>query len=122
MKKSGNGLRVAKFAALVVALMATAMVSNASAQTHPTSNTWTAAGTKIKNKATASYTDARGNTYADVADSVEVTVGFKGSVAVTAASAGPVSFATGSTANTIGFTVTNYGNGTDSINFAFANT
>lgn len=120
MTTSFNRSRFAMMTAMVAAIFALVLAKPASAQ-HPTSNTWTAAGTKIKNKATASYTDARGNTYADVADSVEVTVGFRGSIAVTRGTAS-ATFDANTTGNTVDFTVTNYGNGVDSVNFSLANT
>jgi trimeric autotransporter adhesin len=70
-------------------------------------------GTVITNTATASYTDANGNTYTAATASVSVTVGFLASLDVT--SAASVSPASPSTANTIAFTINNAGNGTDSI-------
>ncbi|HEU4454128.1 MAG TPA: hypothetical protein VFR81_13755 [Longimicrobium sp.] len=88
-----------------------ALVSPARAQT-PTSE-----GTVITNTATASYTDANGNTYTDATASVSVTVGF---LAGPDASS-PVSVTPGapSTGNELGFTVTNTGNGVDSVSTSF---
>jgi uncharacterized repeat protein (TIGR01451 family) len=74
-------------------------------------------GTVIENEATASYTDANGNTYADVTASVNVTVGFLASPDITGpATATPASPSTGNTAS---YTITNKGNGTDQFSVAF---
>jgi uncharacterized repeat protein (TIGR01451 family) len=70
-------------------------------------------GTVITNTATASYTDANGNTYTDATASVSVTVGFLAGIDVT--SAATVSPASPSSANTIAFTVDNTGNGVDTV-------
>jgi uncharacterized repeat protein (TIGR01451 family) len=70
-------------------------------------------GTVIQNIATATFTDANSNTYASVSDTASVTVGFlPGPDVVGGASASPASPSTG---NTMTFTVTNRGNGTDSL-------
>lgn len=68
-------------------------------------------GTIIKNKATATYTDANNNTYASVSDSVSVTVGF--APGVDATSPASVTPASPSTADTIAFQLSNIGNGVD---------
>lgn len=74
--------------------------------------TATPEGTVIKNKATATYSDANANTgYASVSDSVSVTVGFLAGVNPT--SPASVTPASPSTADTIPFTLQNVGNGTD---------
>jgi uncharacterized repeat protein (TIGR01451 family) len=74
--------------------------------------TATPEGTVIKNKATATYSDANANTgYASVSDSVSVTVGFLAGVNPT--SPASVTPASPSTADTIAFTLQNVGNGTD---------
>ncbi len=70
-------------------------------------------GTVIKNVASASYTDANNNTYAAAKDSVMVTVGFQAGVGVT--SPATVSPASPSSANQVNFTITNTGNGTDTV-------
>lgn len=68
-------------------------------------------GTVITNTATASFTDANGNTYTDVTASATVTVGFMAGPSVSVAgSTGPLSPSTG---NGVTFTITNAGNGTD---------
>lgn len=70
-------------------------------------------GTTITNTATASWTDANGNTYTPVNASVSVTVGFLAGVDVTSpASMTPASPSTG---NVVAFTINNVGNGTDSV-------
>ena len=90
-----------------IAILATlASAQSAGAQATPE-------GTVITNTATASYTDANGNTYTNATASVSVTVGFLASIDVT--SAATVSPASPSTANTIAFTINNAGNGTDSV-------
>jgi uncharacterized repeat protein (TIGR01451 family) len=94
-------------AAGAIAILATlATARSAAAQATPE-------GTVITNTATASYTDANGNTYTDATASVSVTVGFLASIDVT--SAATVSPASPSTGNTIPFTIDNAGNGTDTV-------
>ncbi|MFL5608320.1 MAG: hypothetical protein ACJ8AD_17840, partial [Gemmatimonadaceae bacterium] len=73
----------------------------------------TAEGTVITNQATASWTDANGNTYTSVNASVSVTVGF--TAGITTTSAAIVTPASPSTGNNLNFTITNAGNGTDTI-------
>jgi uncharacterized repeat protein (TIGR01451 family) len=90
-----------------IAILATlASAQSAGAQATPE-------GTVITNTATASYTDANGNTYTNATASVSVTVGFLASIDVT--SAATVSPASPSTGNTIPFTINNAGNGRDSV-------
>lgn len=71
-------------------------------------------GTLIRSIATVSFTDANSNTYATVADTADVTVGFVAGVDVIAqaATVGPAS---PSTLDTLFFTIANPGNGTDSV-------
>jgi len=70
-------------------------------------------GTVIRNIATVTFTDANNNTYAPVADTVDVTVGFAAALDVAgAATATPASPSTG---NVLTFTIGNIGNGTDSV-------
>ncbi|HEV7364631.1 MAG TPA: hypothetical protein VGN76_02165 [Gemmatimonadales bacterium] len=71
-------------------------------------------GTVITNTATVTYTDANSNAYAPVSGSVSVTVGFTAGVSVTANTPSPTP-ASPSSANQLTFTVTNAGNGTDSV-------
>ena len=71
-------------------------------------------GTVITNIATVTYTDANSNAYAPVSGSVSVTVGFTAGVSVAANTPTPTP-ASPSTANQLTFTVTNAGNGTDSV-------
>ena len=73
-------------------------------------------GTVITNTASASYTDANGNTYANATASVSVTVGFVAGVGV--ASPATVSPASPSAGNSLSFTITNAGNGTDQVSVA----
>lgn len=74
-------------------------------------------GTVITNTATASWTDANNNTYTSVTASASVTVGFL--AGVDAASPATVTPASPSTGNELAFTVTNTGNGVDSVSAAF---
>ncbi|MBE0594219.1 MAG: DUF11 domain-containing protein [Gemmatimonadales bacterium] len=70
-------------------------------------------GTVIRNIATVTFTDANNNTYAPVADTVDVTVGFAAALNVTgAATATPAS---PSTSNVLTFTIGNVGNGEDTV-------
>lgn len=70
-------------------------------------------GTTITNTATASFTDANGNTYSNVTAQATVRVGFLVSIDVlSAASVAPASPSTG---NSMSFTIANAGNGTDSV-------
>jgi uncharacterized repeat protein (TIGR01451 family) len=74
-------------------------------------------GTTITNTATASWSDANSNTYTSVTASAAVTVGFLAGPDVTSpATVTPVSPSTG---NELAFTVTNGGNGVDSVTAAF---
>jgi uncharacterized repeat protein (TIGR01451 family) len=102
-------LRRAALAALLLAPLA--LPSRASAQT-PTPE-----GTVITNTATASWSDANSNTYTAVTASASVTVGFLAGPDVT--SPATVTPASPSTGNELGFTVTNTGNGVDSVTAAF---
>lgn len=74
-------------------------------------------GTVIRNIATVSFTDANSNTYAAVADTVDVTVGFTAGINTVAAAA-TVTPSSPSTADTLFFNVTNLGNGNDSVTIA----
>jgi uncharacterized repeat protein (TIGR01451 family) len=95
---------------LAAALLAAVAALPASAQS-PTPE-----GTVIENIATATFTDANGNSYASVSASASVTVGFiPGPDVVGAAAAVPASPSTG---NALTFTVTNRGNGIDSVTVA----
>lgn len=72
-------------------------------------------GTVITNQASASWTDANGNTYTPATASVDVTVGFLASPDITGpATATPASPSTGNSAN---YVITNKGNGTDQFSF-----
>lgn len=98
-----------------LALAAALLVPFAAA---PLSGQITPEGTVIQNTATASWTDANGNSYTPVSASVSVTVGFLAGVDVT--SAASVTPASPSTGNTLAFTVGNVGNGTDSVSVSTA--
>jgi uncharacterized repeat protein (TIGR01451 family) len=80
-------------------------------------NAQTPEGTVIRSIGTVSFTDANTNTYAQVADTVNVTVGFVAGVNVIAGSA-TVGPAAPSSNDTLSFTVANIGNGTDSVTIA----
>ena len=91
---------------ILTAVALTLFTSTAAAQTPE--------GTVITNVATVTYTDANSNAYAPVSGSVAVTVGFTAGVSVAANTPTPTP-ASPSTANQLTFTVTNAGNGTDSV-------
>jgi uncharacterized repeat protein (TIGR01451 family) len=74
----------------------------------------TTEGTVIRSIATVSFTDANSNTYATVADTADVTVGFVAGVDVIAGAA-TVGPASPSVNDTLFFTVANPGTGTDSV-------
>lgn len=99
-------LRRAALTALLLVPFAAA--APAHAQTSPTPE-----GTTITNTATATWTDANGNTYTPATASVSVTVGYKAAPDVT--SAPSVTPSSPSTSNEIPFTITNSGNGVDSV-------
>lgn len=102
---SSKALRTAR--TLILAGLAAAFATT-------TAEAQTPEGTEIWNKATATYTDANNNTYASIADSVSVTVGFQAGITV-APDGGSQGPASPSTANTMTFTVTNVGNGVDTV-------
>jgi uncharacterized repeat protein (TIGR01451 family) len=102
-------LRRAALAALLLAPLA--LPGRAHAQT-PTPE-----GTTITNTATATWSDANSNTYASVSASASVTVGFLAGPDVTSPTT--VTPASPSTGNELAFTVTNSGNGVDSVTAAF---
>jgi uncharacterized repeat protein (TIGR01451 family) len=77
-------------------------------------NAQTPEGTVIRSIGTVSFTDANSNTYASVADTVNITVGFVAGLNVTAGAA-TVGPAAPSTNDTLSFPVANIGNGTDSV-------
>lgn len=85
------------------------VASSAFAQTPTPENT------VISNTATASWTDANGNTYNPVTATASVTVGFSQGVDITGPTTGTP--ASPSTGNTVTFTINNIGNGTDSMTF-----
>jgi uncharacterized repeat protein (TIGR01451 family) len=70
-------------------------------------------GTTITNTASATWTDANGNTYSPATASVSIMVGFKAAPAVQS----PVSVVSSSpsSGNELQFTISNGGNGTDSV-------
>ena len=98
------------FAILAVGALVALDTSGAAAQ-GPTPE-----GTVISNTATASYTDANGNTYADETASVDVTVGFL--AGPTVSGVGTLTPPSPSTGNVITVTMTNNGNGDDQFSFA----
>lgn len=101
-------LTVSRWLAVGAIVLFTSLVSAQSAGAQATPE-----GTVITNQATASWTDANSNTYTAVNASVSVTVGFTAGVGV--ASPVSVSPASPSTGNLLNFTITNTGNGTDSV-------
>lgn len=107
-----NVLRRAALTALLLAPLA--LPGRAHAQP---GNTPTPEGTTITNTATASWTDANSNTYASVSASASVTVGYLAGPDVS--SPATVTPASPSTGNELAFTVTNGGNGVDSVTAAF---
>ncbi len=83
------------------------------AATPALAQTPTAEGTVITNTATATWSDANGNTYTPATASVSVTVGFTAGLdVVSPATATPLSASTG---NEQPFTITSGGNGVDSV-------
>ena len=94
--------------ALAGLLLAPFAARPAHAQVSPTPE-----GTTITNTASATWTDANGNTYSPATASVSVLVGFKAGPDVQ--SAASVTPASPSTGNEIGFTIVNTGNGIDSV-------
>jgi uncharacterized repeat protein (TIGR01451 family) len=99
---------VSRWLAVGAIMLFTSLVTAQSASAQAT-----AEGTVITNQATASWTDANGNTYTAVNASVSVTVGF--TAGITTTSAAIVTPTSPSTGNTLDFTITNAGNGTDTI-------
>lgn len=97
--------------ALMLGIAALMLAGTAQAQS-PTPE-----GTVIRNEATATYTDGTTTYTADMAF-VEVTVGFKAGVGLPGTD-GSQTPASGSTGNEYTFTITNDGNGADSVNVAF---
>ena len=102
MKRTLRGI------ALAGALLLPLAAVQAHAQAGPTPE-----GTVITNTATASWTDANGNTYTPVTASVSVTVGFLAGPDVS--SPAVVTPASPSTGNNLAFTIVNSGNGVDSV-------
>ena len=84
--------------------------------TAQTATAQTPEGTVIRNIATVNFTDANGNAYAAVADTVDITVGFAAGLNVTGAAS--VTPASPSTGNVLTFTIQNIGNGRDSVSVA----
>jgi uncharacterized repeat protein (TIGR01451 family) len=111
MKTPVRQMLLAAFVALIVAAPAFAQVPSPSTDTQFTLEGLTREGTEITNVATATYTDANGNTYAPVEADVTVTVGFLADLRIEAPAtqtpAGP------SEDNELLVTVTNKGNGDD---------
>jgi uncharacterized repeat protein (TIGR01451 family) len=102
--------RVALGALFAVPLLTAA---EASAQLGPTPE-----GTEIVNTATVTWTDANGNSYTPVSASASVFVGFAAGIDVeTQATATPSS---PSTANQLPITITNVGNGIDTVSISSA--
>jgi large repetitive protein len=96
---------------------AIAFLATLASATNLLAQTPTLEGTTITNTATASWTDANGNAYTPVQASASVIVGFLAAPDV--ASAVSVTPPSPSSGNSLPFTVTNAGNGVDSISVAF---
>jgi len=96
------------FVVPVLALLATGAFSGLQAQISPTPE-----GDTIQNIAQATYSDANGNSYSPVADTVNVVVGFQGSLAVVGDA--DVQPPADTDDNEFNFTLTNNGNGTDTL-------
>ena len=90
---------------------AIALLATVASATTLRAQTPTPEGTTITNTATASWTDANGNTYTPVTAQASVTVGYLAAPDVT--SPASVTPASPSTGNSIPFVITNSGNGTD---------
>jgi uncharacterized repeat protein (TIGR01451 family) len=101
-------MKTLRRAALAGLLLAPFAAMPAHAQSSPTPE-----GTTITNTASATWTDANGNTYSPATASVSVLVGFKAGPDVQS----PVSVTppSPSTANELPFTIVNTGNGIDSV-------
>jgi hypothetical protein len=101
--------------ALFALLLGLGWAAPAGAQTYTNPNqSWTPAGTTITNTATATFTDAQGNTYDPVSGSVDVVVGFKAGITVDDLAAS-YTVASGDTAY-VGWVIMNTGNGDDTPN------
>lgn len=94
---------------ILVGLAAFLAVATAQAQTPE--------GTTIRNIATADYEDANGFSYTQVADTVDITVGFLVGISMTP-DGGSATPASPSTGNIMTFTVENVGNGVDTVTVA----
>jgi uncharacterized repeat protein (TIGR01451 family) len=79
-----------------------------------TARAQTPEGTTIRNIASATFTDANSNSYAAVADTVDITVGFVAGLSVTP-DGGSQAPSSPQGATTMAFTITNIGNGTDQV-------
>jgi uncharacterized repeat protein (TIGR01451 family) len=96
--------RLALSALIAAPFLATSTVS---------AQTPTREGTTITNIATASFTDANGNQYADVTAQASIVVGFMVSLDISASSA--ITPSAPSTGNELVYTIANNGNGIDNI-------
>jgi len=101
-----RGIRA--FVVPIIALLATGAFSGLQAQVSPTPE-----GDTIPNIAEVTFSDANGNTYAAVADTAIVVVGFQGSLLVVGDA--DVQPAADTDGNEFDFTLTNNGNGTDTL-------
>ena len=95
---------------------AIALLATVASATTLRAQTPTPENTVITNTATASWTDANGNTYTPVTAQASVTVGYLAAPDVT--SPATVTPASPSTSNIIPFLITNTGNGTDQFSVA----
>jgi uncharacterized repeat protein (TIGR01451 family) len=82
-----------------------------------TAQAQTPEGTTIRNIATATFTDANSNSYAAIADTVDLTVGFLVGISVTP-DGGSQSPASPTTGATMALTIENVGNGVDTVQVA----
>jgi uncharacterized repeat protein (TIGR01451 family) len=109
MKRAGAGLQAARWAALAAVVLGVAWSAPLQAQTSPTQE-----GTVIRNKATATFRDAVNNDYTAESNEVEVTVGFKAGVDVSAPT--DVTVTAGSTNNSVTYRMCMAGNAADDAN------
>jgi uncharacterized repeat protein (TIGR01451 family) len=79
-----------------------------------TAQAQTPEGTTIRNIATVDYEDGDGFTYTQVADTVDITVGFLVGISTTP-DGGTATPASPSTGGTLAFTIENVGNGVDTV-------
>jgi uncharacterized repeat protein (TIGR01451 family) len=113
-----SGVQLNRFIPLVIAT-ATICFAGSPDAAHAAG---TAAGTKISNTATATYTDAGGTAQNTSSNKVDVTVAELLDVAVVHADSADVQVAPGATNRVLAFRVTNSGNGDENMRFVASGT